>query len=118
MKSGDFKDIKRLLLKKRAMLLENDEHIDKEIKKESGSRHGDDVDVAESAYEQEMAYLMKSRGQNELRQIEEALERIDKGEYGICAECGDKIAKKRLEVQPYSILCVDCQEEVERSKSV
>ncbi len=114
MRSKDFQNIKKLLLEKRALLLAADQNIDQEIKKEIENRHGDDVDVAESAYEQEMAYLFKSRGQDELRLIDEALQKIEKKEYGICAECGDKISGKRLAIQPYSIFCVQCQEEMEQ----
>ncbi len=116
MQSKDFQNIKKLLLKKKALLLDADQNINQEIKKEIENRHGDDVDKAESAYEQEMAYLFKSRGQDELRLIEEALQKIEKEEYGICSECGDKISGKRLAVQPYSIFCVQCQEEMEQRR--
>jgi len=114
MKSLGFEDFRKLLLKKRAMLLKSDENIDKDLKRDIEGRHGDDVDIAESSYEQEMAYLFKSRGKDELRLIDEAIKRIDQGEYGTCAECEGKIAKKRLLVQPYSILCIHCQEEMEK----
>ncbi|MDH4182960.1 MAG: TraR/DksA family transcriptional regulator [Nitrospinota bacterium] len=117
MKTTGFEDIKKVLLQKKSLILKTDRNIDKEIKKDIESRHGDDVDVAESAYEQEMAYLFKSRGKDELRLIDEALKRIDQGEYGICAECDEKISKKRLAAQPYSILCVQCQEEVEKAQA-
>ena len=113
-KQKDFENIKKLLLQKRSILLAADQNISQEIKKEIENRHGDDVDVAESAYEQEMAYLFKSRGQDELKQIDEALQKIEKGEYGICDECEEKISKKRLAVMPYSIFCVECQEEMEQ----
>lgn len=117
MKSMGFEDFKKVLLKKKSLLLTADQNIDKEIKKDIEGRHGDDVDIAESAYEQEMAYLFKSRGKDELRLIDEAIKRIDHGEYGVCAECGEKISKKRLAAQPYSILCVQCQEENEKSEA-
>ena len=117
MKSPGFQDIKKALLKKKALLIKSDQNIDRDIKRDMEGRHGDDVDVAESAYEQEMAYLFKSRGKDELRLIEEALRRIDHGDYGTCAECGEKISKKRLAALPYSILCVQCQEEMEKSQA-
>ena len=110
----DFENIKKLLLQKKSILMATDQNISQEIKKEIENRHGDDVDVAESAYEQEMAYLFKSRGQDELKIINEALKKIETGKYGICGECGDKIAKKRLAAMPYSIFCVECQEEMEQ----
>lgn len=49
-----------------------------------------------------------------LRQIDEALERMDEGGYGVCEDCGDPISSERLQVLPYATLCVDCKTERER----
>lgn len=43
-----------------------------------------------------------------LRKAERALERIDAGTYGVCESCGNAIPVERLEVLPYSTLCVEC----------
>lgn len=43
-----------------------------------------------------------------LRKAERALERIDAGTYGTCESCGTAIPVERLEVLPYSTLCVEC----------
>ena len=51
--------------------------------------------------------------------IEEALNRIEEGEYGICEGCGDDINIKRLEARPVTTLCIDCktaQEQKEKSQ--
>ena len=48
-----------------------------------------------------------------LRQIDQALARVDKGNYGICEECGEKIDKKRLEILPFTPYCVHCQGRIE-----
>ena len=45
----------------------------------------------------------------QLREVEKALERIEQGTYGICAECGKEIPPARLEARPESTLCVDCK---------
>lgn len=116
MKSKDFADLKKALKRKKAMLLEADRRVDQDIKKEMANRHGDDADLAESDYEQEMSFYFKTRAQDEVRHIDEALTRIEQGEYGICAECGEDIPKKRLDAQPYSIYCVECQERLEARK--
>ena len=114
MKPSDLNDFKKVLKRKRAMLMETDKSLEQDIKKVTDIRHGDEADIAESSYEQEMAFYLKTRGQDELRQIDEALERIEKGEYGVCDECGGEIPRKRLEVQPYSLHCVDCQDKMEK----
>lgn len=43
-----------------------------------------------------------------VRQIDEALEQMDDGTYGVCAECGEEIQPERLEIRPLSVKCVDC----------
>jgi len=47
---------------------------------------------------------------SQLRQVEEALERLVTGEYGYCLACGGPIAPKRLEAVPWTRYCLFCQE--------
>jgi len=49
----------------------------------------------------------------ELNQVNEALARLDAGEYGSCKSCGNEIGAMRLEAQPYATLCIDCAEGAE-----
>lgn len=51
-----------------------------------------------------------------LKNIEEALERLDDGLYGECESCGDDINEKRLEVRPTTPLCIACKELEERNE--
>ncbi len=43
--------------------------------------------------------------------IKEALEKIEKGEYGACEECREEIGQGRLKAMPLAKLCVNCQED-------
>lgn len=52
---------------------------------------------------------------NEIRRIEEALGRIRTGDYAVCIDCGEDIARKRLEAYPTALRCHDCQARYERS---
>ena len=52
----------------------------------------------------------------ELEEIDITLEKIAKGNYGICEMCEDKIGFQRLKVKPHAIYCIDCREIVEKSK--
>ena len=52
--------------------------------------------------------------ENKLQDIQAALRSIEKGDYGICARCGNPIEPGRLEVKPDATLCITCQAEVER----
>ena len=46
----------------------------------------------------------------ELNQVNEALARLEAGEYGLCESCGGPIGEARLESLPYATLCIDCAE--------
>ena len=49
-----------------------------------------------------------------LQRINESLEKVEKGTYGLCEECGKKISKKRLLAVPYANLCYSCQQKIEK----
>lgn len=70
-------------------------------------------DFAEQAIEtenDEVLDALDNRIRFEMEQIERTLERIEAGEYGICAECGEKIPEKRLMAVPEASRCVSCEE--------
>lgn len=52
-----------------------------------------------------------------IRQIDEALHRIDDGSYGVCSVCGQLIRKPRLLNQPFVLTCMECQNEMEHNHS-
>ena len=56
----------------------------------------------------EVLERMGTGGQAEIRMIQGALQRIEDGEYGICAGCGAEILPERLDVLPYTPLCGIC----------
>lgn len=51
---------------------------------------------------------------DELRLIDDAVMRIQKGEYGVCVDCGEPISERRLESFPYAARCIVCQEAQEQ----
>ncbi len=58
--------------------------------------------------QQAMAKAQEARRTAELKRLAAALARIDEGEFGWCADCGEAIAQKRLEIDPAAELCVRC----------
>lgn len=56
----------------------------------------------------EVLETMGAAGQQELRQIAAALERIAEGTYGVCVACGGEISDERLDLVPYTPFCADC----------
>jgi len=73
-------------------------------------------DSGDEALTASMETLQSSLTQSEvdeLTQINAALTRIEHGEYGLCIDCGEMIAEKRIEHSPFSARCIVCQEELE-----
>ena len=58
---------------------------------------------------------LDTQAATELDQVNQALVRLDAGEYGLCTDCEEPIAEARLKALPYATLCIQCAEEAERS---
>lgn len=67
-------------------------------------------DQARTAQETEVAERLRQTNSHLLRAIEEALERIRRGTYGVCAHCGRPTGRLRLQAVPWTRLCLDCKE--------
>ena len=80
---------------------------------------GDDAvrdlgDHVEHHTRREMGFLTRQRLIARLQRVRAALERLERGVYGVCVECGAPIAPKRLRAIPEAETCVPCQERMER----
>jgi len=64
-----------------------------------------------------MDFALMEMESETLRQIDEALLRLDEGNYGACSECDESISEMRLKALPFAILCRDCQEQAEESEA-
>ena len=74
----------------------------------------DTYDLASEERDREINFILSDRERSKLRQIDDALARIEDQTYGICDSCGLEIAEERLETLPFTRLCRDCQQEQER----
>ena len=85
-----------------------------ELQEEGGLQEPDVADRA--SVETEVALEMRARDRQckLISKIDEALERIENGEYGFCEETGDPIGIKRLEARPVATLSIEAQERHER----
>ena len=71
------------------------------------------ADVGTENYDQEFTLSLIENDQDTLGQIHAALVRIDAGTYGRCEECGEMIAKPRLQALPYTKHCINCARAME-----
>jgi RNA polymerase-binding protein DksA len=113
--SADLKYFRELLLEKRREILNNVNEIEGEALKKSRMDATGDLssmpihmaDIGTDNYEQEFALGLMDSERKLLREIDEALERIDKKTYGICEGTGKPIPKARLKAQPWARYCVE-----------
>jgi len=64
-----------------------------------------------ASVESDRSFELRLRGREQklMEKIEEAIARIENGSYGVCDECGEDIAIKRLEARPVAKFCIDCK---------
>ncbi len=74
----------------------------------------DPGDRSVASLSKEMLFQHSSQHRMLLRNIEEALQRIDNDDFGDCVSCGEPISLKRLQAIPFTQYCRDCQERIER----
>lgn len=69
-------------------------------------------DAAQIAQEESIGLQLNKLGYENLRLVDEALDRMQTGEYGVCLRCEETISAKRLAVVPWAKYCVRCQERI------
>lgn len=75
---------------------------------------GDEVDIATDAVDRTLLDSLSAQDSMRLKQIDNALDRIRTGKYGICLACGKEIPQARLEAIPYAFMCISCASAEER----
>ncbi|MBI3013485.1 MAG: RNA polymerase-binding protein DksA [Candidatus Tectomicrobia bacterium] len=78
----------------------------------------DTVDRSALESDRNFVLRLKDRERKLLKKIDEALERIESGEFGTCDACGEEIGVERLKVRPEATLCIACKEEQERREKL
>ena len=111
-------EMKAILLKMKEETLQE---INKTLKSgsdiTSSEPSGDIYDQASSERDRELGLLLGDRDREKLRSIDEALLKIEEGEYGICDECEEDIPIGRLKVVPFAHYCVKCKADIEKQQA-
>jgi DnaK suppressor protein len=124
--AADINHFKELLLEKRKEILINvNEMEDEALKKSRLDASGDlssmpihMADIGTDNYEQEFALGLMGSERKLLKEIDDALQRIEKRKYGICEGTGKPIPKARLEAQPWARYCVEYARMLEQGLAV
>src|SRR6185436_10799476 len=76
----------------------------------------DESDLATISHNKELLYNLHEGSFQRFKAINEAIKRLDSGEFGECARCGEEIPEKRLLAVAWASTCIGCQEILERQK--
>lgn len=109
--------IKKMLVEEKIKILKR---LQKEVEERDRLRDkqavGDETDSATQLELENIANVLSSMEAARLKQIEEALRRIEEGTYGYCEACGEPIEEARLLAQPFATKCIYCLESEEKKR--
>lgn len=71
------------------------------------------ADMGSDTFEQDFTLGLIENEEQELGAIEDAMERIDEGTFGVCEECSKPIPKERMKAIPHAALCLECKKKEE-----
>src|SRR5471032_302713 len=70
----------------------------------------DAVESAEADIQEEIEFALVQMKSETLNKVNDALVRLEQGNYGNCFDCGEEIAEKRLRALPFAVRCKDCED--------
>ena len=117
MRAVEKKRFRKQLLEKRRELLESFKRTQEAHMQPGEEGMLDLADRATESYTKEFLYRLSDNERARLREVEEAILRLDEGTYEQCQECGTKIPTLRLKAIPWASLCLDCQEQLEATRA-
>jgi len=107
-------EYKKLLLDKKVQLLKEIQEQSEEVSSEKLDEPGDLVDMATDLLDQELNLSLTTAEIESLKDIDDALSRIENKTYGICIDTGEEIAKARLKVVPEAKRTLQAQEKYDK----
>ena len=76
----------------------------------------DAVESAEADIQEDLEFALVQMKSEMLNKINDALARLEQGNYGNCFDCGEEIGEKRLRALPFAVRCKDCEEARENAE--
>lgn len=113
----DLNHFSNLLQKEKELLLSTDEGMGVSLREsiqELSLIDNHPADTGSELFERSKDLSLHEKRLSTLREIDDALHRIELGEYGVCTRCGRQIEKERLEAIPYTPYCFACRQVRER----
>lgn len=107
---------KHMLLRRREILSGDADSIEKEANGKNGELSSVPFHMADAGsdnYDREFSLGILQNEKEEMREIDRALDRIDRNEFGLCESCGKAIPLARLKAIPNARLCIECKQNQE-----
>lgn len=99
----------------RSKLMGDVEKSNMSVKENEVGQVADISDDAARTYNRQLEGELEEQEWKKLKQVDNAIEKINNGEYGICTQCETTIPEARLEVVPYTEFCTQCLSEMEKN---
>lgn len=109
----DKDEFRRLLAAKKESITRKLTDTITESKEMDSNVAQDLVDKAETSYTKEFLLSLSDSDREQLLLVDEALKRLEHGEFGVCQLCQKEISFKRLGAVPWTPFCINCQEKAE-----
>lgn len=106
-------ELKRILEERRREILAQVQEKMRDVRADGAGEGQGVLDAAESSeadIQDDIEFALIQMKSETLHRIEEALARLESGQFGDCFECGDEIAERRLRALPFAVRCKDCEE--------
>ncbi len=116
----NLEEFRRLLLERRGELLDDRRGMRQDAQSGGDGGGGSHLplhlaDAASDTQDQTFAWDRLSAASATLQEIDDALERLEQGTFGVCEECGGPIGERRLRLVPHAALCVACRQREEET---
>src|ERR1700733_4714755 len=109
---------RKLLVEEKQRILNNSKNALKNELALSPDDLPDETDLAASEVNQNLVFKLRDRERQLLAKIDEAMARIEDGNFGTCMDCEEPIEGRRLEARPVSTLCIACKEKQEHREKI
>ena len=111
-KTSRYNELRKMLEERRRELMTAVQHKMRDVRAEGG-KDRDVLDQGESSevdIQEDIEFALIQMKSETLNKINDALSRLEHGDYGYCFDCGEEIAEKRLRALPFAVRCKDCEE--------
>ena len=117
MKNSDFEYFRNLLRNMREEIQQKGENTIEDMT-EDREMYADPADRASAESDRAFILRLRDRDRKLIQKIDQALDRIEDGGFGVCDDCGEDISIARLKARPVTTLCIKCKSRQEQAEAL